>query len=145
LFSLASVQFAILNRDDTHYADFLVAAKGKEIINFGLDDFDDIRPTEQGFLVTLQHHIFEVPFLAKFNLLNVLSAFNTLKTFGFKPEKIIPLLHKLKPPLGRMQKINNHLIWIDYAHTPDAIENAICTLQQHYPTHDIRVVFGCLG
>jgi UDP-N-acetylmuramoyl-L-alanyl-D-glutamate--2,6-diaminopimelate ligase len=49
LFSLASVQFAILNRDDTQYADFLVAAKGKEIINFGLDDFDDIRPTEQGF------------------------------------------------------------------------------------------------
>jgi UDP-N-acetylmuramoyl-L-alanyl-D-glutamate--2,6-diaminopimelate ligase len=42
-----------------------------------------------------------------------------------------------------MQKIDNHLIWIDYAHTPDAIENAICTLQQHYPTHDIRVVFGC--
>jgi UDP-N-acetylmuramoyl-L-alanyl-D-glutamate--2,6-diaminopimelate ligase len=37
------------------------------------------------------------------------------------------------------------LIWIDYAHTPDAIENAICTLQQHYPTHDIRVVFGCGG
>jgi UDP-N-acetylmuramoyl-L-alanyl-D-glutamate--2,6-diaminopimelate ligase len=59
---------------------------------------------------------------------------------GFKPEKIIPLLHKLKPPLGRMRKIDNHLIWIDYAHTPDAIENAICTLQQHYPTHDIRVV-----
>jgi UDP-N-acetylmuramoylalanine-D-glutamate ligase len=29
LFSLASVQFAILNRDDTHYADFLVVAKGK--------------------------------------------------------------------------------------------------------------------
>jgi UDP-N-acetylmuramoyl-L-alanyl-D-glutamate--2,6-diaminopimelate ligase len=48
-------------------ADFLVAAKGKEIIDFGLDDFNDIRPTEQGFLVTLQHHIFEVPFLAKFN------------------------------------------------------------------------------
>jgi UDP-N-acetylmuramyl tripeptide synthase len=41
--------------------------------------------SNQGFLVTLQHHIFEVPFLAKFNLLNVLSAFNTLKTFGFKP------------------------------------------------------------
>ena len=145
LFSLASVQFAILNRDDAHYADFLVAAKGKEIIDFGLDDFDDIRPTEQGFLVTLQNHIFEVPFLAKFNLLNVLSAFNTLKTFGFKQEKIIPLLHKLKPPLGRMQKIDNHLIWIDYAHTPDAIENAIITLQQHYPTHNIRVVFGCGG
>jgi UDP-N-acetylmuramoyl-L-alanyl-D-glutamate--2,6-diaminopimelate ligase len=85
----------------THFCAFVLVTITTEIIDFGLDDFDDIRPTEQGFLVTLQHHIFEVPFLAKFNLLNVLSAFNTLKTFGFKPEKIIPLLHKLKPPLGK--------------------------------------------
>jgi UDP-N-acetylmuramyl pentapeptide synthase len=58
------------------------AAKGKEIINFGLGDFNDIRPTEQGFLVTLQHHIFEVPFLAKFNFLNVLSARWLMKTIA---------------------------------------------------------------
>jgi hypothetical protein len=38
-----------------------------------LDDFDDIRPTEQGFLVTLQHHIFEVPFLAKFRFVGKFS------------------------------------------------------------------------
>lgn len=145
LCSLESVESAILNRDDAHYADFLIAAKGKEIIDFGLDDFDDIRVIKQGFLVTLQNHVFEVPFLGKFNLLNILAAFNTLKAFGFEQEQIIPILHKLKPPKGRMQKINNHLIWIDYAHTPDAIENAISTLQQHYPAHKIRVVFGCGG
>jgi UDP-N-acetylmuramoyl-L-alanyl-D-glutamate--2,6-diaminopimelate ligase len=41
--------------------------------------------------------------------------------------------------------ISTSLIWIDYACTPDAIENAIITLQQHYPTHNNRVVFGCGG
>ncbi len=145
LLSLKSVEFAILNHDDIHYANFIIAAKGKKIINFGINDFDNIKTTEQGFLVTLQNHVFEVPFLGKFNLLNILSAFNVLKTFGFRQEKIIPLLHKLNPPPGRMQKIDNHLVWIDYAHTPDAMQNAISTLQEHYPTHNIRVVFGCGG
>lgn len=145
LFSLASVTTTILNRDDEHYVNFLEVAKGKKNINFGLDDFDDIKPTEQGFLVTLQDYVFEVPFLGEYNLSNILAAFNTLKAYGFDIEKIIPLLHKLTPPLGRMQKIDNHLVWIDYAHTPDAIENTITSLQKHYPNFKIRLVFGCGG
>ncbi|MDC9715000.1 MAG: UDP-N-acetylmuramoyl-L-alanyl-D-glutamate--2,6-diaminopimelate ligase [Gammaproteobacteria bacterium] len=145
LFSRSSVVSAIFNRDDDYYLDFLKAAKGKKNTDFGLGDFEDIRPTEQGFLVTLKAYVFEVPFLGEFNLLNVLAAFNTLKAFGFDDEKVIPLLHKLTPPPGRMQKINNRLVWVDYAHTPDAIENAITTLRQHYPEHNIRVVFGCGG
>jgi UDP-N-acetylmuramoyl-L-alanyl-D-glutamate--2,6-diaminopimelate ligase len=44
-----------------------------------------------------------------------------------------------------MQKITNKLVWVDYAHTPDALDNAITTLQQHYPEHKMRVVFGCGG
>lgn len=145
LFSLLSVKTVILNQDDGAYADFLKAAKGKEIINFGLEDFDDIKITQQGFLVVLQSYIFEVPFLGEFNLSNVLAAFNTVKSIGFDAQKIIPLLHKLAPPTGRMQKINNRLVWVDYAHTPDAMQNAISTLKQHYPEHKIRVVFGCGG
>ncbi len=145
LFSLPSVQFTILNRDDKRYTDFLTAAKGKQNTDFSLNDFDDIKPSEQGFLVALQHHIFEVPFLGRFNLLNILAALNTLKTFGFKCEEVIPLLHKLAPPSGRMQKIDKQLVWIDYAHTPDALENVINTLKEHYPAYRVRVVFGCGG
>lgn len=155
LFSLPSVEFAILNDDDVYYAAFLKAAKDKKIVNFSLEDFDNIKLSKQGFLVTLNNYVFEIPFLGRFNLLNVLSAFNTLKTFGFRDETIIPLLSKLKPPPGRMcpivntslsvQKIDNQLVWVDYAHTPDALKNAINTLKEHYPTHKIRVVFGCGG
>ncbi|SMN00568.1 UDP-N-acetylmuramoylalanyl-D-glutamate--2,6-diaminopimelate ligase [uncultured Candidatus Thioglobus sp.] len=145
LFLLPSVKTAILNRDDSYYADFEKVAKNKKRINFGLNDFDNINLIEQGFLVTLQSYVFEVPFLGEFNLSNILAAFNTVKSIGFDAQKIIPLLHKLTPPPGRMQKINNRLVWVDYAHTPDAIQNAISTLKQHYPQHKIRVVFGCGG
>jgi UDP-N-acetylmuramoyl-L-alanyl-D-glutamate--2,6-diaminopimelate ligase len=86
-----------------------------------------------------------VPFLGEFNLMNVLAAYNTLKARGFTSEQIIPLLHQLNPPPGRMQKNPQQLIWIDYAHTPDSIEKAIITLKNHYPEHKIRVIFGCGG
>lgn len=145
LFSLDSVKSVILNKDDGSYSDFLKASKGKKITDYSLADFIDIRSTEQGFLVTINGYIFEVPFLGEFNLLNILAAFNTLKTLGFNDAAIIPLLHKLMPPAGRMHKIANQLVWIDYAHTPDAMQKSITTLQQHYPEHHIRVIFGCGG
>lgn len=145
LFSLASVKSVILNKDDGSYSDFLKASKGKKTIDYGLADFTDSRSTEQGFLVTMNGYVFEVPFLGEFNLLNLLAAFSTIKALGFNDAAIIPLLHKLTPPTGRMHKIANQLVWIDYAHTPDAMQKSITTLQQHYPEHNIRVVFGCGG
>ncbi|SFV87350.1 UDP-N-acetylmuramoylalanyl-D-glutamate--2,6-diaminopimelate ligase [hydrothermal vent metagenome] len=145
LFALPSVQSVILNRDDAHYLDFEAASKGKKITDYSLENFTDIKTTEQGFLTTLNGYVFEVPFLGKFNLSNILASFNTLKALGFSDEKVIPLLHKLMSPPGRMQKNPEKLIWIDYAHTPDALENAITTLKTHYPEHAIRVVFGCGG
>uniref|UniRef100_UPI0034E01DFD UDP-N-acetylmuramoyl-L-alanyl-D-glutamate--2, 6-diaminopimelate ligase n=1 Tax=Candidatus Thiodubiliella endoseptemdiera TaxID=2738886 RepID=UPI0034E01DFD len=145
LFSLDSVKSVILNQDDDSYSDFLNAAKGKKVIDYSLSNFTDIKTTEQGFLTILNTYVFEVPFLGKFNLSNILAAFSTLKALGFSDEKVIPLLHKLTPPPGRMQKNPKKLIWIDYAHTPDAIENAITTLKSHYPEHTVRIVFGCGG
>ena len=44
-----------------------------------------------------------------------------------------------------MQKLENSNIWIDYAHTPDALNHALSTLRAHYPEFSIRVIFGCGG
>ena len=113
--------------------------------HYSIHDFEDIKTTEYGFIVQLSGFVFEVPFLGEFNLLNMLAAYQTLKARQFTSAQIIPLLDKLGAPLGRMQKIKHHLAWVDYAHTPDAIEKAIITLQTHYPEHKIRVIFGCGG
>ena len=58
---------------------------------------------------------------------------------------MIPKLTELSPPPGRMQKIPTKNIWIDYAHTPDALLNVLKTLKVHYPDYRIRLVFGCGG
>ena len=145
LFQQDSVQSVVINQDDASHADFEMASNSKQISRYSIQDFDDIKTTEYGFITQLNGFVFEVPFLGEFNLMNILAAYNVLKARDFTDEQIIPLLHQLSPPPGRMQKNAQQLIWIDYAHTPDAIEKAITTLQNHYPEHKIRVIFGCGG
>jgi UDP-N-acetylmuramoyl-L-alanyl-D-glutamate--2,6-diaminopimelate ligase len=145
LFQLDSLKSVVINQDDPSHVDFNTIAKNTQQYHYSINDFDDIKITEYGFIAQLESFVFEVPFLGEFNLMNVLAAYNTLKARGFTSEQIIPLLHQLNPPPGRMQKNAQQLIWIDYAHTPDSIEKAIITLQNHYPEHKIRVIFGCGG
>jgi len=145
LFELDSVQSVIVNTDDDNHSHFLKAAHNKQQVLYSINDFTDIKINKQGFLAQLNNYVFEVPLLGEFNLLNMLAAYSSVKSLGFSEEQIIPLLHKLKAPPGRMQKVNNHLAWVDYAHTPDALKKAIVTLQNHYPEFNVRVVFGCGG
>ena len=145
LFELDSLNCVIVNQDDVRHLDFLKVAKSKTQITYSINDFEKIEATEQGFLCQLDDYVFEIPFLGEFNLSNVLAALNSVEQLGFKRSDIIPLLHHLLPPTGRMHKIKGALAWVDYAHTPDAITNAINTLQTHYPDFKVRIVFGCGG
>jgi UDP-N-acetylmuramoyl-L-alanyl-D-glutamate--2,6-diaminopimelate ligase len=74
-----------------------------------------------------------------------MAAYQSVKCLGYSDDQIIPFLAKLSPPPGRMQQLENSHIWIDYAHTPDALDNALSTLKTHYPEFKIRVLFGCGG
>ena len=60
--------------------------------------------------------------------------------------KIIPLL---KPVNGRLEEIgrikNNSKVVLDYAHTPDALENCLKSVKDHFKNSNIFLVFGCGG
>ncbi len=145
LFALDSLEGVIVNQDDKNHLDFLKSAKEKKQATYSLDNFEKIKATAEGFLCQLDNFVFEIPFLGEFNLSNILASLTSVEQLGFKREKIIPLLHQLSPPTGRMHRIKNTLAWVDYAHTPDAIENAINTLKTHYPDFKVRIIFGCGG
>ena len=136
---------AIINRDDENYQYFLDTASDKEPIIFGIDDLEFFKNSENGFICQLNDYVFELPLVGKFNLSNAIAAYNSVKCLGFSDDQIIPCLAKLSPPPGRMQQLANSNIWIDYAHTPDALDNALSTLRMHYPEFNIRVIFGCGG
>lgn len=145
LFAFDSLNSVVLNRDDKNHPHFLKTAANKPTVLYSTDDFSSISAKAFGFLLQLEQFVFEVNLLGQFNLSNLLAAFHSVCALGFEKETLIPLLSKLQAPLGRMQKIKNKLVWVDYAHTPDALGSAISTLKTHYPTHEIRVLFGCGG
>ena len=136
---------AIINRDDENYQYFLDTASDKKPITFGIDDLEFFKNSENGFICQLNDYVFELPLVGKFNLSNAIAAYNSVKCLGFSDDQIIPCLAKLSHPPGRMQQLANSNIWIDYAHTPDALDNALYTLRMHYPEFNIRVIFGCGG
>ena len=145
LFKFKHLKSVIVNGDDPHHLDFLKPAKTATQAIYHLNDFSKITTTQQGFICQLNNFVFEIPLLGEFNLSNLLAAINSVEQFGFKREKIIPLLPNITAPPGRMQQVNNTCVWVDYAHTPDAIKHSINTLKQHYPDYQIRIVFGCGG
>ncbi len=145
LFKNALTKKTIINGDDNHHDYFLNIASDKEPITFSISDLDFYESSEKGFICQLNNFVFELPLVGHFNLSNALAAYTSLRCMGYSDELLIPLLAKLSPPPGRMQQLHESSIWIDYAHTPDALFNALKTFKVHYPEFKIRVLFGCGG
>lgn len=88
--------------------------------------------------------------LGKYNVANLLAVAAVLYDTGLGVNEIARRLAELTPPPGRMQRLGGKdepLVVVDYAHTPDALENALRALR---PVADARggrlaVVFGCGG
>ena len=80
---------------------------------------------------------------------NILMAMLAANKSGLKIEKIIKIIHKIKPVEGRLQNIgnikNNSKVILDYAHTPAALELALINLKEQFSSSKINLVFGCGG
>ncbi len=65
----------------------------------------------------------------------------------FVRSQMIKQLELLKPPAGRFSVIpyGQNLVVIDYAHTPDALENICLAIREAFPKHELITVFGCGG
>jgi len=88
------------------------------------------------FDVEMQEGIFRVKMnlLGEFNIYNVLAAMVAFYGRGYSMETIIEQIEQLPPVKGRMEKVCSDLpvqIFVDYAHTPDAIEKAIAAAQPY--------------
>jgi UDP-N-acetylmuramoyl-L-alanyl-D-glutamate--2,6-diaminopimelate ligase len=145
LFNKSFTKKAIINRDDENHSYFLDISSAIETETFSKDDLSYFKSNEQGFICQLNSFVFELPLIGSFNLSNAMAAYKSVKSLGYDDDTLIPKLAELSPPPGRMQKLAKKNIWIDYAHTPDALLNAVITLQDHYPDYRIRLVFGCGG
>ena len=88
------------------------------------------------------------PLLGRFNVYNLLAVAACLGALGYTFAQIQNALTQLQPVAGRMHRLggdaNTPLVVIDYAHTPDALEQALSSLRAHCAGRLI-CVFGCGG
>jgi len=88
-----------------------------------------------------------VPVLGRFNVYNVLAVLSALLVSEVRLADAVKALAQLQPVAGRMQRFgggHQPLVVIDYAHTPDALENVLKTLHEQ-AKGDLICVFGCGG
>lgn len=91
---------------------------------------------------------FTNPLIGKFNLANLLAAVGVCGSHGADFKLMLDSIQQLQPVAGRMQTVRlqaaDPLIVVDYAHTPDALANALRALQEH-SHRKIYCIFGCGG
>jgi len=90
---------------------------------------------------------FKTRFTGHFNLENILSAAGVAHGLGIAPEIIINGIEKCPAVPGRLERVDNSVkrfLFVDYAHTPDALKNILETLKKMAPARLISV-FGCGG
>ena len=90
----------------------------------------------------------KIPLIGYFQVKNLLMAILAAKSCGLSLNKILKQIHKIKPVPGRLEPIvnlkNNSNIILDFAHTPDALEQSIKALKKQF-NKEIIIVFGCGG
>ena len=82
------------------------------------------------------------------NAYNLLAIYTTAVTLGADPEEVLTAMSTLAPAPGRLENIKGPKdisVIIDYAHTPDALENVLKTVREIAPERQLICLFGCGG
>ena len=137
---------SVINIDDSYHSYYEIgdtrtygfAGSDYQIKNMELNRFGS------SFSVNDMH--IRTSLIGKYNVYNVLCATIILDLIGFSKDEIERTIPTLTPPPGRMYMISFHknTVIVDYAHTPDAMENIFKTVKE-LPHKNIYVVFGCTG
>ncbi|HEY2345257.1 MAG TPA: UDP-N-acetylmuramoyl-L-alanyl-D-glutamate--2,6-diaminopimelate ligase [Xanthomonadaceae bacterium] len=113
---------------------------------------DNIHLDTRGIVFDLamadERHRVDSPLVGRFNIDNLLGVAGALLALGWPLARIAAILPKLQPVSGRMNRVGGDgrlpLVVVDYAHTPDALEQALTSLRAH-TAGELVCVFGCGG
>ncbi|KSU84982.1 UDP-N-acetylmuramoylalanyl-D-glutamate--2,6-diaminopimelate ligase [Fictibacillus enclensis] len=148
-------KIAILNRDDKASKEFekMTAA---QILTYGIEQKSDImakdiKVTGKGTTFTLvtpfEEKQVSLKLVGKFSVYNVLAAVSATLLSGIPIDSIIRTMENVKGVPGRFETVDEgqcFTVIVDYAHTPDSLENALVTVKEFAVGKVISVV-GCGG
>lgn len=160
LFFRPEVKTAVLNLDDPFGRDLADRLAGRlDVIGYSLEGRHgggrslvaaDFRPSATGISFQLDGVPFQAGLVGRYNGANLLATIGALLAFGHDLETIAGAMPALTPPPGRLQTLGGDrqpLVVVDYAHTPDALEQALRALRETAAMRAGKLIclFGCGG
>ena len=150
---LPAEAFAIVNIDDRN-GRVMVQNTRATVKTLSLRSPADFRckiieMTTDGMLLRMDGTEVWVKFLGRFNASNLLTVYSAAVMLGLPREEVLTILSTLEPVSGRFECVradDGTMAIVDYAHTPDALENVLSTIGEiRRPDQQLIVLCGCGG
>ena len=150
--NLSPQAYAITNIDDRNGMVMMQNTKAK-VVTYSCRKIADhtcriIEQSFEGMLLRIDDRDSWSCLIGIHNAYNLLAIYTTAITLGADPQEALVALSSLRPAPGRLENIRGPKdisVIIDYAHTPDALENVLKTLREIAPDHELICLFGCGG
>lgn len=150
--TLPSDAFAITNIDDKNGMVMVQNTKAK-VVTYSCRSLADhtcriIEESFDGMQLRIDGKEIWTRLIGQHNAYNLLAIYTTAVIVGADPEEALIQLSRLESAKGRLETIRGPRklsVIIDYAHTPDALENVLKTLRDIGPKQHIICLFGCGG
>ena len=151
--TLPKSAFALVNADDRNGEVMLQNTKASRY-TLSLQKMADFRAKViemmvEGMELRIDNKEVWVQFLGRFNAYNLLTVYGTALLLGFEKEEVLAHLSMLRPVSGRFETVvskDGTTAIVDFAHTPDALENIICAIDElRQASQRLIVVCGCGG
>ena len=135
--SLPKTAFAITNADDKNGMVMVQNCKA-QVKTYSTRSMADFRARIlechfEGMYLEIDGHEVGVQFIGKFNVSNLLAVYGAAVMLGKRPEDILVVMSTLKSVSGRLDPIHSpegFTAIVDYAHTPDALENVLNAIHE---------------
>ena len=150
---LPAGSFALTNLDDRN-GRVMVQNTAAAVHTYSLRGMADFRcriveTHLDGMLLRIDGQEVWVGLLGRFNAYNLLAVYGTAVLLGLDRSEVLRVLSTLRPVNGRFEIVraaNGTTAVVDYAHTPDALENVLRTIEEiRTPQQQLLVVCGCGG
>ncbi|MDC3421376.1 UDP-N-acetylmuramoyl-L-alanyl-D-glutamate--2,6-diaminopimelate ligase [Aquibacillus koreensis] len=148
-------KYAILNADDQSF-EYFRNLTSAEVLSYGINNIADVSAnnismTSKGIRFSLNSFKGNIEIVlqlvGRFNVYNALAGITAALVEGIPLQNIKNSLTKLTSINGRMEIVDggqDFLVIVDYAHTPDALDNVLKTLKE-FTKGKVITVFGCGG
>lgn len=162
LFDKPDLSFAVVNLDDD-YSSRVMAAVPKNVALWGYSRRGNKMALAE--CVASEHISYQadgiefdvcwqdrrqrlhIPLFGEFNIDNVMAVLTVMLALGHSLEEAASRVRQLKPVTGRMERFGGDrapVVFVDYAHTPDAVEKVLSSIRKHCKSA-VWIVLGCGG